>query len=182
MHICTDRGHELAPLSWRSGVEVADCKSRCLYSSGYQSTSARSARRFAYIEPFQKVVAFWVPIEMPSFSVSSYLPYNIHSRTNTYMQRLVRFLAKDGRTYYGDAILPKGVTDISKARQANIIRGQIFGKHDVTDEIMDIRLLLAPLALEDVKTVRCLGLNYEQHAIEVSILYQILDRSMLSKM
>lgn len=98
------------------------------------------------------------------------------------MQRLVRFLAKDGRTYYGDAILPKGVTDISKARQANIIRGQIFGKHDVTDEIMDIRLLLAPLALEDVKTVRCLGLNYEQHAIEVSILYQILDRSMLSKM
>lgn len=30
----------------------------------------------------------------------------------------------------------------------------------------DIRLLLAPLAAEDVKTVRCLGLNYEQHAKE----------------
>jgi hypothetical protein len=39
----------------------------------------------------------------------------------------------------------------------------------VTDEVTDIRLLLAPLALEDVKTVRCLGLNYEQHAKEVSI-------------
>ena len=30
----------------------------------------------------------------------------------------------------------------------------------------DVRLLLAPLANEDVKTVRCLGLNYEQHAKE----------------
>jgi len=80
--------------------------------------------------------------------------------------RLVRFLAKDGRTYYGDAILPLGVSDIAKATQARIIQGQIFGKHDVTDQIADIRLLLAPLALEDVKTVRCLGLNYAEHAKE----------------
>ncbi|RDW77072.1 fumarylacetoacetate hydrolase-containing protein 2-like protein [Coleophoma cylindrospora] len=80
--------------------------------------------------------------------------------------RLVRFLAKDGRTYYGDAILPHGVTDIAKAVQAKVIHGSVFGKHDVTDQVMDIRLLLAPLALEDVKTVRCLGLNYEQHAKE----------------
>jgi hypothetical protein len=54
-----------------------------------------------------------------------------------------------------------------KARQAKIVRGDIFGKHDVTDQVADIRLLLAPLALEDIKTVRCLGLNYEQHAKEV---------------
>ncbi|KAG9247521.1 hypothetical protein BJ878DRAFT_532525 [Calycina marina] len=80
--------------------------------------------------------------------------------------RLVRFLAKDGRTYYGDAVLPKGVTDIAKAKQARVIQGPIFGKHEVTDHITDIRLLLAPLALEDVKTLRCLGLNYEKHAVE----------------
>lgn len=79
----------------------------------------------------------------------------------------MRFLSKDGRTYYGDAILPKGITDISKAKQAKIIHGSIFGKHKVTDQITDIRLLLAPLATEDVKTVRCLGLNYEKHAKEV---------------
>ena len=83
------------------------------------------------------------------------------------MQRLIRFLAKDGRTYYGDAILPQGISDVSKARQARIVRGDIFGKHDLTDQIADVRLLLAPLALEDIKTVRCLGLNYEQHAKEV---------------
>jgi hypothetical protein len=47
------------------------------------------------------------------------------------------------------------------------VKGDIFGKHDVTDQVADVRLLLAPLALEDIKTVRCLGLNYEQHAKEV---------------
>ena len=51
------------------------------------------------------------------------------------LQRLVRFLAKDGRTYYGDAILPAGVTDIAKITKAKIIRGDIFGKHDVTDQV-----------------------------------------------
>lgn len=59
------------------------------------------------------------------------------------------------------------MTDIAKAKQAKIIQGYIFGKYDVTDQVEDIRLLLAPLALDDVKTVRCLGLNYEQHAKEV---------------
>ncbi|KAL8807509.1 MAG: hypothetical protein Q9182_000674 [Xanthomendoza sp. 2 TL-2023] len=80
--------------------------------------------------------------------------------------RLIRFLAKDGSTYYGDAILPSGVTDIAKATQARVITGHIFGKYDVTDQIAEVKLLLSPLAREDVKTVRCLGLNYEQHAKE----------------
>lgn len=83
--------------------------------------------------------------------------------------RLIRFLAKDGRTYYGDAILPSGTTDISRASQAKIINGHIFGQYTVTDQIADIRLLLAPLAPEDVKTVRCLGLNYEKHAKESNL-------------
>lgn len=84
-------------------------------------------------------------------------------------QRLVRFLARDGRTYYGDAILPRGVTDIAQARQARIVQGDIFGRHNVTDRVADIRLLLAPLAPEDVRTVRCLGLNYAAHAREVGV-------------
>ncbi|KAI1761836.1 hypothetical protein GGR53DRAFT_503852 [Hypoxylon sp. FL1150] len=83
--------------------------------------------------------------------------------------RLVRFLAKNGRTYYGDAILPEGVTDIAKTKQARVIKGDIFGKYEVTDQVADVRLLLAPLALEDVKTVRCLGLNYALHAKEAGL-------------
>ncbi|KAK7729259.1 hypothetical protein SLS53_009289 [Cytospora paraplurivora] len=83
--------------------------------------------------------------------------------------RLVRFLAKDGRIHYGDAILPEGVEDIGKAKQARIITGDIFRHHDVTDEIADIRLLLTPLALQDVRTVRCLGLNYVKHVDEAKM-------------
>ncbi|KAL8724315.1 MAG: hypothetical protein Q9166_008016, partial [cf. Caloplaca sp. 2 TL-2023] len=86
--------------------------------------------------------------------------------TDPAYQRLIRFLAKDGTTYYGDAILSSGVTDIAQATQARVIKGDIFGKHHVTNQIADIRLLLAPLAREDIKTVRCLGLNYELHAKE----------------
>ncbi|CAK7224143.1 hypothetical protein SCUCBS95973_005419 [Sporothrix curviconia] len=80
--------------------------------------------------------------------------------------RLIRFLAKDGRVYYGDALLPRGVSDIAQATQARIVRGSIFGQHTVTDEIADVRTLLSPLAPEDVRTVRCLGLNYALHAKE----------------
>ncbi|KAJ5638880.1 hypothetical protein N7528_001270 [Penicillium herquei] len=82
---------------------------------------------------------------------------------------LIRFLAKDGQIYYGDAILPTGVTDISKATQAKVIQGEIFGQHRVTDQVADVRMLLAPLARRDIKTVRCLGLNYEQHAKESNL-------------
>ncbi|KAI1383462.1 uncharacterized protein F4822DRAFT_434580 [Hypoxylon trugodes] len=83
--------------------------------------------------------------------------------------RLIRFLAKNGKTYYGDAILPEGVTDIAKTKKARVITGDIYGKHEVTDQIADVRLLLAPLALDDVKTVRCLGLNYALHAQEAGL-------------
>ncbi|EED20367.1 fumarylacetoacetate hydrolase family protein [Talaromyces stipitatus ATCC 10500] len=80
--------------------------------------------------------------------------------------RLVRFLAKDGQIYYGDAILPSGKADISQITKARVIKGDIFGEHQVTDQVAEVKLLLAPLARSDIKTVRCLGLNYEQHAIE----------------
>ncbi|KAJ5085642.1 hypothetical protein N7532_010413 [Penicillium argentinense] len=80
--------------------------------------------------------------------------------------RLIRFLAKDGQIYYGDALLPSGVHDIAQVTQARVIQGDIFGQHRVTDKIADVKLLLAPLARKDIGTVRCLGLNYEQHAKE----------------
>lgn len=83
--------------------------------------------------------------------------------------RLIRFLAKDGRIYYGDAILPTGVTDLGKTTQARIIKGDIFGQHYVTDQIAGVRSILAPLARDDARTVRCLGLNYEQHAKETNM-------------
>ncbi len=58
------------------------------------------------------------------------------------------------------------MTDIAKAKNARIIQGDIFSSPTVTDRVADIRLLLSPLARSEIKTVRCLGLNYERHAKE----------------
>lgn len=85
------------------------------------------------------------------------------------MQRLIRFLAKDGNIYYGDAILPAGATDIATATMARVIQGDIFGQHRVTDQVAEVKMLLAPLAMKDIKTVRGLGLNYKQHAKESNL-------------
>lgn len=85
------------------------------------------------------------------------------------VQRLIRFLAKDGHIYYGDAILPAGVSDISTATAARVIKGDIFGQHQVTDQVVGVKMLLAPLARKEIGTVRGLGLNYEQHAKESNL-------------
>ena len=55
--------------------------------------------------------------------------------TMSRFSRLVRFLAKDGKTYYGDAILPKGINDVGGVRQARVIKGDVFGEYNVTEQI-----------------------------------------------
>jgi 2-keto-4-pentenoate hydratase/2-oxohepta-3-ene-1,7-dioic acid hydratase in catechol pathway len=65
--------------------------------------------------------------------------------------------------------LPQGASDIAQAKRAKIITGDVFGKHEVTDQIAEIRLLLSPLAQSDVGTLRCLGLNYALHAKETNL-------------
>jgi 2-keto-4-pentenoate hydratase/2-oxohepta-3-ene-1,7-dioic acid hydratase in catechol pathway len=81
-------------------------------------------------------------------------------------QRLIRFLARDGKIYFGDAILPPNTTDISRTKSARLITGDIFGAHQVTDQVLPVEHLLAPLPQDAVRTVRCLGLNYANHAKE----------------
>ncbi|KAF7513736.1 hypothetical protein GJ744_007787 [Endocarpon pusillum] len=80
--------------------------------------------------------------------------------------RLIRFLARDGHIYYGDAILPAHTTDIRAASTAQIITGDIFGTHSLTNRTASIRLLLCPLSPTQIGTIRCLGLNYAKHAAE----------------
>ncbi|KAL7269717.1 hypothetical protein RUND412_007605 [Rhizina undulata] len=81
-------------------------------------------------------------------------------------QRLIRFIAADGKAYYGDAIVPPGVKDVGKITKARVIEGDIFAAYKVTDKVLYVRKLLSPIAEKDVRTVRCLGLNYAQHAAE----------------
>ncbi|KAF7360680.1 Fumarylacetoacetate hydrolase domain-containing protein 2 [Mycena venus] len=78
--------------------------------------------------------------------------------------RFVRFIATDGKEYTGDAILPPGTTDAAHTKQAKVITGDILGEFEVTEKVKTVKKLLAPLAPEKTRTVRCVGFNYVAHA------------------
>ncbi|KAF8422865.1 Fumarylacetoacetase-like protein [Tirmania nivea] len=85
--------------------------------------------------------------------------------------RLIRFIAADNKMYYGDAILPHGITNAAYATKAKLIEGDIFSSSARVSEqkVLDVKKLLAPIDSRDVRTVRCLGLNYAAHARESSM-------------
>lgn len=83
--------------------------------------------------------------------------------------RLIRFIATDGRTLYGEPISPSpdfdlGDTTEKTKLQAKVIQGDDIydtsGQTKVTDEVVTVKTLLGPLAQLDVPTLRCIGLNY----------------------
>ncbi len=67
--------------------------------------------------------------------------------------RIIRFLC-DGQTYYGRPI---------DDRSAHRIDGDILSDFRVTDQVLKIDKLLAPIVPTDIL---CIGLNYREHAKE----------------
>jgi 2-keto-4-pentenoate hydratase/2-oxohepta-3-ene-1,7-dioic acid hydratase in catechol pathway len=89
--------------------------------------------------------------------------------------RLIRFIATDGRTLRGEPILPSENFDLgsttpeTKLKAKVIIGNDIYddtGKTVVSDEIVEVKQLLGPLAQQDVPILRCVGLNYAKHIKE----------------
>lgn len=90
-------------------------------------------------------------------------------------ERLIRFVAEDGRILRGEPILPTpdfdlGTTTEETKLQAKVIQGEDIydttGKTVVTDEVVTVKKLLGPLAQADVPILRCVGLNYAKHIRE----------------
>lgn len=90
-------------------------------------------------------------------------------------ERLIRFVAEDGRTLHGEPILPSpdfdlGTTTEATNLQARVITGSDIydttGQTAVSDEVVTVRKLLGPLARADVPILRCVGLNYARHIRE----------------
>lgn len=95
-------------------------------------------------------------------------------------ERLIRFVATDGRVLRGEPILPSpdfdlGNTAMETKLQARLIVGDdpydTSGKTKVSDEIVTVKHLLGPLAQDDVPILRCVGLNYAKHSKLPSTLY-----------
>ncbi|KAH7304652.1 hypothetical protein BKA65DRAFT_486255 [Rhexocercosporidium sp. MPI-PUGE-AT-0058] len=90
-------------------------------------------------------------------------------------ERLIRFVATDGRILKGEPILPCDDFDLGRINestklQAKVIQGDDLydttGKTKVTNEIVTVKVLLGPLAQGDVDILRCVGLNYTKHIKE----------------
>ncbi|GME37370.1 Fumarylacetoacetate hydrolase [Neofusicoccum parvum] len=93
----------------------------------------------------------------------------------TAWSRLIRFVATDGRTLYGEPILPSADFDLGNTTAETDLKAKVISGKDlydttgatkVTEEIVTVQKLLGPLAQEDVPIVRCIGLNYKTHIKE----------------
>jgi hypothetical protein len=87
--------------------------------------------------------------------------------------RLIRFVAADGRILHGEPILPSPDYDLGQVTEkdgltAKLITGKDLysenGDTQVTDQVVNVKKILGPLAAEDVPILRCVGLNYAKHS------------------
>ena len=82
---------------------------------------------------------------------------------------IIRFIAKeDHRVHLGQLIDPTrdvGLDSLEgRAIQAYLINGSIFNGEVRKNQILTVERLLSPVAQDQCTYVRCLGLNYIDHA------------------
>ncbi|CBX99410.1 hypothetical protein IAQ61_000488 [Plenodomus lingam] len=89
--------------------------------------------------------------------------------------RLIRFIATDGRELRGQPILPSPDFDVGStteqtgltAKVISLKNGDIFSEETkVTDEIATVKKLLGPVTVDEVPIIRCIGLNFIKHIQE----------------
>ena len=81
---------------------------------------------------------------------------------------LIRFIAvEDSRIHLGqlvDTSRDVGLDSVNGHKiEAYLINGTAFDG-EVTDQVLTVRQLLSPIAKEECSYIRCLGLNYMDHA------------------
>lgn len=88
-------------------------------------------------------------------------------------KRLIRFVSEDDKVYFGDAIVhpeETGIVDLRFTKEAWIIVGNVFsGKYIVTNIKKPVKKLLSPVPMEELQSVRCIGMNYAMHAAELKL-------------
>jgi hypothetical protein len=87
--------------------------------------------------------------------------------------RLIRFIATDGREVRGEPILPSPDFDIGttvaegglRAKVIAVANNDIFDPATkVTEEEVTVEKLLGPVTQEEVPIIRCIGLNFIKHS------------------
>ncbi|EAW15392.1 fumarylacetoacetate hydrolase family protein [Aspergillus fischeri NRRL 181] len=87
---------------------------------------------------------------------------------------LVRFVAKEDNHIYLGQVDCRQWPDVGLAVfqgeqvKVQLVRGSIYDGV-VTDTVLTIKRLLSPISMEEIPIVRCLGLNYRDHAREANM-------------
>ncbi|KZW04168.1 fumarylacetoacetate hydrolase [Exidia glandulosa HHB12029] len=90
-------------------------------------------------------------------------------------KRLIRFeAAEDGAVHIGQPVDAQLDVGLAFSKNETIKAHEISGSAldpgaQVTDKVLTVKKLLAPLSREQVGLVRCLGLNYKDHAAEAKM-------------
>ncbi|TFK72044.1 fumarylacetoacetate hydrolase [Pluteus cervinus] len=93
----------------------------------------------------------------------------------TQWTRLIRFVAAEtSRVHIGQPVDPALDVGLAAHRRESIKAYEIRGSaldpaSQVTSNVLTVKSLLAPLSNEEIKIVRCLGLNYSDHAAEAGL-------------
>jgi len=89
--------------------------------------------------------------------------------------RLIRFVAVEtSQVHIGEPVDPVldvglAVYQMQPVKAFEILGSALDPSAQVTSNVLTVKSLLAPLAREEVKLVRCLGLNYADHAAEANM-------------
>ncbi|KAI9497288.1 degradation of aromatic compounds [Zychaea mexicana] len=85
--------------------------------------------------------------------------------------RLIRFVAADSKVYFGEPIV-SGDATVDKlleagSLEAKVVTGDVFADDAVvTDQVVKVTSLLAPLSKDQIPIIKCVGLNYKAHIAE----------------
>jgi 2-keto-4-pentenoate hydratase/2-oxohepta-3-ene-1,7-dioic acid hydratase in catechol pathway len=87
--------------------------------------------------------------------------------------RLIRFVATDGRELRGQPILPSADFDVGTATEETGLKAKVIDVKNndifdpatkVTDEEVTVKKLLGPVTVDEVPIIRCIGLNFIKHS------------------
>lgn len=87
--------------------------------------------------------------------------------------RLIRFVGADNKTYFGEPIISKAEETVDQllangSLEAKVITGDVLSDEAVvTDQVVKVQTLLAPLAREQIPIIKCVGLNYKAHSKQI---------------
>ncbi|KAL9713039.1 hypothetical protein Ac2012v2_004280 [Leucoagaricus gongylophorus] len=93
----------------------------------------------------------------------------------TQWTRLIRFVATETkRVHIGQPVNPNIDVGVAAANRQPIKAYEIIGSAldisaQVTNQVLTVDTLLSPLSNDQIKVVRCLGLNYSDHAAEAKL-------------